>query len=1084
MADSKIAQLLLKLGAANLELPIFVNEDIKAYFVRKCPEDSERWLLRPEIPSPEEIMGVHDPTVDPDEYVDLMPNQIKGPWVSKDEYLKTHYELLREDSIAPLRDAVAYVRENPQMMDSKAVSIYDKVHITGITFAQRGLGFRVQFSTSRAGKNIAWEYSKRLISGSIVALSPANDGFKNKCVVAIVAARPLENVAQNPSQIDIFFARPEDTDFDPHKEWIMVEAKDGYYESARHTMTALQKLHEEKFPLSEHICLLNPRVEAPDYVREHPIIDIQSSIDGPNQVGRVDILEGWPCSPTAELDHTQWKALQEMLTKQLSVIQGPPGTGKTYVSVLALKIMLSNMTHGDAPIIIASQTNHALDQILRLVSTFEKNYVRLGSRSSDLDVKKRTLYSVRQSEPTVNVHGSVLGSARNDHKNLTRSIIELLQPFFVENADVPLPASLFVKHGLLSDTQYDHLIDGAKGWVRPCDIEDADPLVAWLGEEVVHFEVGYTAENFGFAADEVDLEYEQLKELEAEQGIEEDDYETLKGQFVGIRESFCGRGASFSETSALEYLKQPDLWKIKSEARGAVYDVLRKQLKLKVTEQLLRLVATYAKNCESLQIGKWERDYHILRNAKVLGMTATGLSKYRGLISSLQPKIVLIEEAAEAIEAPLATACFNSLQHMILVGDHQQLKGHCTVQDLEGPPFNLGISMFERLVKNGMQYVTLKSQRRMTPEIRQLLEPIYGTLQDHASVCNRPMVEGMGKTRSYFFNHQWPESRDSLASKFNDIEAEMIARFFVYLLQNGNSAQDITILTFYNGQRKRILSALRQQPYVQGRYVKVVTVDSYQGEENEIVILSLVRNGGGNIGFLSIENRVCVALSRARRGFYMFGNAMSLATENTLWRKVLTIMANGEPRRLGDTLPVTCRKHGRSIFLKGPPDWEKINGGCDRPCDEALDCGHPCPIRCHRFSHDQVCCDKICSRRMACKHSCKKPCATSHLCSCSCDVSLRLEHEARLSNTTLELPNIYPDVVRQYQEFADGGAKEHDDLLMKKAKSMDVAQAQQEPVVEDLLLDYQPNGKPARPEGKEKTATSTLASVPQGNLLD
>ena len=52
---------------------------------------------------------------------------IEGSWPSKNSYLRAHYELLREDSIAPLRDAVAYVRDEPKMMDSKEVSIYDMV---------------------------------------------------------------------------------------------------------------------------------------------------------------------------------------------------------------------------------------------------------------------------------------------------------------------------------------------------------------------------------------------------------------------------------------------------------------------------------------------------------------------------------------------------------------------------------------------------------------------------------------------------------------------------------------------------------------------------------------------------------------------------------------------------------------------------------------------------------------------------------------------------------------------------------------------------------------------------------------------
>jgi helicase required for RNAi-mediated heterochromatin assembly 1 len=100
--------------------------------------------------------------------------------------------------------------------------------------------------------------------------------------------------------------------------------------------------------------------------------------------------------------------------------------------------------------------------------------------------------------------------------------------------------------------------------------------------------------------------------------------------------------------------------------------------------------------------------------------------------------------------------------------------------------------------------------------------------------------------------------------------------------------------------------------------VNVVTVDSFQGEENEIVILSLVRSGRPTIGFLSIENRVCVALSRARTGFYMFGDSTALADADSLWWQVVTLMGGKNPkRRLGFYLPLTCTKHENVIYKKG-----------------------------------------------------------------------------------------------------------------------------------------------------------------------
>ncbi|KAL4788637.1 P-loop containing nucleoside triphosphate hydrolase protein [Aspergillus varians] len=1023
----------LKQTILNPHLVAYVNKDIRNYFVQPPIQDlntgvSNPWHSKPEVPSSDEILGTDG------EFVDLMPNKLEGPWDSKDAYLKAHYELLREDAVAPLRDAVAIFRCDPDMSDNKHVSVYDKVYVTGLTFARRGLGFKFQFSTNRAGRNIAWEYSKRLVSGSVVALSPADDAFQTKCVIAIIAARPLEGVRLTPPEVDVFFANPADADFDPQLEWIMVEAKQGYYEASRHTMTALQKLSRESFPLSEHICFLDRETAAPKYVRDSPVVEINAITDS-QEDGRIDILENWPQSPLGDLDATQWMALEQMLTKDLAVIQGPPGTGKTYVSVLALRIMLANIKPDDPPIIIASQTNHALDQLLAHISRFERQYVRLGARSSDPEIKKRTLFTVRRDEPIPNIPGGTLGNAHKNGKRLFTAISEILQPFNAANSGLPLPSKVFKQYGFLTAKQCNSLRKGAKRWVSAGEESDeADPLVTWLGDQAVEFKVKYILENFGFAPDEVDLEYEQLKELEAEQGLNDDEeHEALRGSFTHLREGYYGKTSSLDVgAGCCKYLDYEDMWKIPVKERGSVYNELRDQLKGRVLLEFRQLLAHYAENCKNLQIGGWERDHLILQNAKVLGMTTTGLSKYRALVSSLKPRTVLIEEAAEAIEGPIAAACLDSLQQMILVGDHQQLRGHCSVQDLEGDPFNLDVSMFERLVKNGMQYVTLQRQRRMAPEIRQLLTPIYGPLQDHESVIQREEVPGMGNIRSYFFSHDWHESFDDMASKYNEKEAQMVVEFFVYLVLNNVPVKDITVLTFYNGQRKKILRLMKNHSYLQGHYIKVVTVDSYQGEENEVVILSLVRNGRQGIGFLSTTNRVCVALSRARRGFYMFGSSDLLAADN-LWAKP----------RIGRKLPLTCVKHKLKSYVADPADWNNSNGGCGLVCGEKLDCGHICFMTCHSFSHDKARCSEVCKRQMACRHICKTPCSTIHTCSCDCEESQRLKSLERatgsggswiVAETEDRQVSERQAAIEGYQAYAKGGAKEHDAILEQMAE--------------------------------------------------
>lgn len=71
--------------------------------------------------------------------------------------------------------------------------------------------------------------------------------FKSKCIVAVVAARPLDGLKKNPAEIDIFYTRAEDAEFDPQLEFVMIEARSGYYEASRHTLTALQKMAREGY---------------------------------------------------------------------------------------------------------------------------------------------------------------------------------------------------------------------------------------------------------------------------------------------------------------------------------------------------------------------------------------------------------------------------------------------------------------------------------------------------------------------------------------------------------------------------------------------------------------------------------------------------------------------------------------------------------------------------------------------------------------------------------------------------------------------------------------------------------------------
>ncbi len=230
-------------GAFESSLDLTLNLDIRDYISRQeqisSTSDKDAWLSTPEIPTKQEFTNLA---------ADLLPNKVQGPFKNKERYVKTHYELLREDSVGCLRDAIHEFGNDLSTGDTNKFSIYDQIHVIGFTFARRGLAARIKFSTHRAGKRIKWENSKRLVSGSIVALIPAKTKAIDfgELVIAVVAARPLAGVLCEPPEIDIYFGRPEDIQLDAQKEWLMIEAKSGYFEAYRHTLRALQKLSQEK----------------------------------------------------------------------------------------------------------------------------------------------------------------------------------------------------------------------------------------------------------------------------------------------------------------------------------------------------------------------------------------------------------------------------------------------------------------------------------------------------------------------------------------------------------------------------------------------------------------------------------------------------------------------------------------------------------------------------------------------------------------------------------------------------------------------------------------------------------------------
>ncbi|XP_034245778.1 NFX1-type zinc finger-containing protein 1-like [Thrips palmi] len=199
-----------------------------------------------------------------------------------------------------------------------------------------------------------------------------------------------------------------------------------------------------------------------------------------------------------------------------------------------------------------------------------------------------------------------------------------------------------------------------------------------------------------------------------------------------------------------------------------------------------------------------------------------------------------------------------------------------------------------------------------------------------------------------------------------------------HLLLQGYDPTRITVLSAYKGQQYYFSKLKDQNQHLKD--VRMTVVDNFQGEESDIILLSLVRsNPDDNVGFLKTENRVCVALSRARHGLFMIGNMANLtAAEGTVWRKV-----EEELRRqgaIGPALPLRCDHHGVINNVSKAQDFSNSpQGGCLQLCKTLMPCGHDCKQVCHilDMEHRNAKCLEKCERP-ACpqQHPCPERCST------------------------------------------------------------------------------------------------------------
>ncbi|KAI9095962.1 hypothetical protein DFS34DRAFT_625583 [Phlyctochytrium arcticum] len=295
----------------------------------------------------------------------------------------------------------------------------------------------------------------------------------------------------------------------------------------------------------------------------------------------------------------------------------------------------------------------------------------------------------------------------------------------------------------------------------------------------------------------------------------------------------------------------------------------------------------------------------ILAKADVILCTLSGAAHdVLGDSGTVSFPTVIVDEACQSVELSTLIPLRHGAKRVVLVGDPSQLPP--TVVSQTAQSFKYEQSLFQRMMQNNSDAVHLLSiQYRMHPEISQFPSECFyqGKVQDAprmAEICKAPWhSDKMFPVYQLYDAHEGREQGGRGHSYFNQDEARLCAQLVETLCARfgGYSfAGKIGVITFYKLQVRKIKDEfIRRWSRDILKYIDINTVDGFQGQEKEVVILSCVRaNQDGGVGFIGDVRRMNVALTRSKHTLLLVGNARVLR-QNRTWR---SLVENAEGRGL------------------------------------------------------------------------------------------------------------------------------------------------------------------------------------------
>ena len=280
--------------------------------------------------------------------------------------------------------------------------------------------------------------------------------------------------------------------------------------------------------------------------------------------------------------------------------------------------------------------------------------------------------------------------------------------------------------------------------------------------------------------------------------------------------------------------------------------------------------------------------------ARVIASTLTGAANR--VLEGEKYSTLFIDEAAQALEA----ACWIAIRkagRVILAGDHCQLPP--TVKSIMALKGGLGKTLMERIVENKPETVTLlKMQYRMNEQIMKFSSEwfYHGMVESAPTVSHRGILDY--DTPMMWIDTAECDGKEEFVGenfgRINRAEAELTLQTLQQYLEKIGKQRileesiDVGIISPYRAQVQLLRKELRKREFFRPyrHLLTVNTVDGFQGQERDIILISLVRsNDGGDFGFLRDLRRMNVAITRARMKLIILGSSETM-TSHPFYKKL------------------------------------------------------------------------------------------------------------------------------------------------------------------------------------------------------